>query len=544
MTRRTIISFSLIMACFSILFLRIASIATNSKLLETANRQSSYTLSFNTTRGMIYDTNMVPMVGEEQEYIASVLPLPENLNELSKTQDLFKTDSFDTHLEKAKPFLIKSKKKELNIPFVNVFSIPKRNSNNTLAPHIIGYVDQTKTNGVTGIEKAFNEELNKNSGQSTITYTVDGIRNTLFDEEANINYSRILYDGVVLTIDSNIQKIIEETGEKYIQKGAIVVMDPYNGELKGVASFPSYQVENLTAALDDEEKKPLINRAFYPYSVGSTFKIATTAAALTQNIPTSTIYPCYGKIKVKDVEFRCHSRYGHGKIDMKEAMEVSCNPYFIQLAMDFDKEYLLNMAKDLSFGKGTVLAPGISTHKGYIPSMNDLFNPAEVANLSFGQGILTATPVQVGQMLSAVLNEGNTISPVLVKGLTEDGKTIKPINEETSPIKAMSVKIASIIKSFLVSSVMEVKNQNARPQFVSAGGKTGTAQTGHNNENGEEILQGWFAGFLPAEQPEYVVVVLSEDSTSGNNNASPVFAEIADKITNPEAFEEVIKFPR
>ena len=152
-----------------------------------------------------------------------------------------------------------------------------------------------------------------------------------------------------------------------------------------------------------------------------------------------------------------------------------------------------------------------------------------------------ATPVQVARMMSSVVNGGATPEAVLVEGTTESGRMVDARTEIPAPVKAMSSEVAGILQEDLAACVMEGENQNAKPQYISAGGKTATAQTGRFHENGDEVLQGWFAGFFPAENPRYVVVVLCEDARSGNQDASPVFREIADRLCAPVTLPDSLR---
>lgn len=533
MNRRLVAVFCIFSLMATVLYFRVGAIATSGDLAEAAQSQSSYTLTFEQTRGQIYDSRMLPLVDQDEEYVAACLPTPENMAALLRSPSLTAEKTTVSELmDTGRPFLAKCSLPKLNIPSVRVFPVKRRYSVGQIAQHVLGYLDDTRT-GVTGIEKAFDAYLKGDSASSSITYQVDGRRNPLPGDSALVNLAPVQTGGVVLTIDKRIQKVAEEVGRELLNKGAVVVMEPKTGKLLAVASFPQYQVYNLASAVQDSGNSPLLNRAFCAYNVGSTFKIVTSAAALTQGISPATEYFCAGKVDVLSQTFKCHDENGHGMLDLKGALEVSCNPYFIQLGQQIDKTLFLNMAKDLSFGKGSELAEGMNTAAGYLPTEAELFNPAAVGNFSFGQGTLMATPVQIARMVSAVVNGGSTPEASLVTGLTEDGKTVSQRKATAAPVRAMSGEIAALIQDDLISSVMEEPNQNAKPQYVTAGGKTGTAQTGQMKENGDELLQGWFAGFFPAEEPQYVVVVLAEDARSGNQDASPVFREIADRLNAP-----------
>ena len=206
-------------------------------------------------------------------------------------------------------------------------------------------------------------------------------------------------------------------------------------------------------------------------------------------------------------------------------MVHSCNPYFINLGLQLEKDSLLRIAKDLSFGKSYELAPGLKTQTGILP---DDLTDGQLANLSFGQGDLLGTPVQLAQMVSAMVNGGITPTPSLVEGTVTEQGAWKTANDTPIGIQAVKQTTAYRLQSFLISCV-EAEGQNAQSSLTTAGGKTATAQTGVY-ENGDELVNGWFVGFTPAADPEYVVSVVVEDADSGNITASPIFSEIAGKI--------------
>lgn len=532
MQKKLIAVFCVYLLAFSMLYMRIGMICTDDSLKEVGNNQSSYTLSFNQTRGQIYDCRFIPLVNEKVSYLAAVLPTPKNISTLQSNMVLKKTDDFDKLITSRKPFLLEAYLPTVNVPQVKVFSVPKRYSNDQLAQHTIGYIDTTRNKGMTGIEAAFDILLAANSEKSKISYRLNGLGEPLYGAEPEVDLGKIRMDGVVLTIDRRIQEICEDVGTRYMKKGAIVVMEPSTGKLKAIASFPNYKASDISKAVKDTENSPLLNRAYNAYPVGSTFKIVTAATALSQGVSPATTFLCKGSTKIGEVEFGCHEKAGHGVVDMKQAMAVSCNPYFIHLSTLINKQGFLNMASDFSFGKANELASGLKTASGKVPTVDQLFNPGAVANLSFGQGALTATPIQVAQMMSAVVNQGNLIPASLVEGYTKDGKTYSERKQDSYPIKTINQNVAKLLQEYMVYAVMDTPGQNAKPVNTTAGGKTGTAQTGQFAGK-EEILQGWFAGFYPANEPKYVIVVTVEEARSGNQDASPVFREIVDTLTAP-----------
>lgn len=506
MKKRIIILFCIFSFFFFIVYFKVALLGISPTLKAVSNHQNSFSLEVISNRGCIYDYKFNSLVNNSPKTIGVLLP--EN--------------------EKEKPYLVDADN-ELNIPQKQLFKVFKRYNDDQLAPHIIGHFDSTKSFGVTGVEAGFNDFLDYYKTSTKISFFTNGERKLMENIPPQIKSSPLPKEGVVLTLDKEIQKICEKVGATKVSKGAIVVMEPSSGKLRAVASFPKFSPNNLAPSIADKENSPMINRAFLPFNVGSTFKIAVAAAALEMNISPQTTFECTGKIKIGNKTFKCHEGKGHGVLNMEQAMILSCNPYFINLGQMVGSKKLVQMASDMGFSKGYNLLPKINTQKGFLPSVSQLSNSGDLANLSFGQGDLLATPVQIAQMLSCIVNEGKTPTPTLLEGLTTDKRSLynRPNNKELT--FACSSKTAEQIKSYLVSAVYADNNEKSRPLTVGSGGKTGTAQTG-KIVNGKEKVNAWFAGFCPAISPKYVIIVLVEDGKSGISSAAPVFAQIADEI--------------
>ena len=530
MRKRMLSAFCLISFIMGLLFLRFYALANSEELAAAANRQGTRTLTVSTSRGQIYDYRYQKLVNTQKSYVAAVLPSPSSASILLDYVPVLARTTVLEQLQKGNLFTteLASRLPEDTID-LHTFVISRRYADDQLAPHIIGHMTNGGTDGGYGIEKAYDSFLKENTTKTTITYFLDAKGRSIQGMQPEITAPAASNAGVVLTLDSSIQRIVEETGAKLLEKGAVVVMTP-DGKIRACASFPSFSPNDLTASIKDEENKPMFNRAFGSYAVGSTFKISTAASALESGLLPTLTYTCKGEIDVKGQIFGCHKHEGHGTLSMSQAMAESCNPYFISLGLQLDRSRLLQTAKDLSFSKSYELAPGFFTQAGYLPTLNELYNPADVANFSFGQGKLMATPIQVATMTCCIVNGGKTPVPKLVEGLSQDGKTLFEAYKDAAPTDTMKKETAQQIQQFLVSSVMNKASQQAKPTKTTAGGKTATAQTG-SFVGDKEIMQGWFTGFFPAEDPQYVVTVLCENAQSGNETAGPVFREIADRIT-------------
>ena len=523
MYKRFALIFAFFGISFSLLYMRIFYITQKDEYKQAASNQGSYTITVNKTYANIYDCNMVPLINRKDKYLAVINPTSENVIDILPY--LKDRDFFYKQLESGNPFVCEVNSPEIDNNEILTFTTKIRTSSNQIAPHIVGYTIDNK--GVTGIEKAYDSFLRSNFSSTKITYKVDGTGKMLDGTDEIIDLNDDTKAGVITTIDYDIQAICEAASKKF-EKGAIVVMDPYTGDLKAVVSAPNFSPTDLAKSLNDKNT-PFINRAFSAYNVGSIFKLVTAATALEQGISPDLKYECTGNIDIEGQIFRCHKHDGHGLIDMQSAMVESCNTYFINLSAMLNNSNFINTASALGFGKETVLADGIVSVKGNLQTERELFNPAEKANLAFGQGMLTATPVQISCLSSSIVNNGEYTKPKLIIGLT-DGENIT-FNEEEKSFQAIEPMTAYKLRKFMTATVQDNEESVAKPYNTTAAGKTSTAQTGKYNEDENEILQAWFTGYFPVDNPKYVVTVLIEDGKSGNFSAGPVFKEIAENIT-------------
>ncbi len=509
---------------FAMLVANIAIRMKYNSYTETAVEQRLYTVNVGSAEGTIYDRFGTPLVNCGDAYYAVVNPTPEALAEL-----LPHLESLDGLLEAARdglPFCVRVDTKDFLSDDIQVLTLPVRQPEIPLAQHLIGYTQDGK--GVTGLEKDYDRVLRGTEDTASVTYTMDAMQNVLLGLMPQVMETEGKNPGIVTTLDARIQRICEEEGSA-LQKGAIVVMDPENGDVLAMASFPSYQLNALAEAMQDENS-PLINRCLYSYSVGSIFKLVTCAAAYEQGV-TAFLGDCTGKVEIGTQLFRCHDWEGHGEVDMKQAMIYSCNSYFIELSQQLDAGIMRETAQNLGFGTQIALTSSIVSSGGTLPTPEQLQLPAEKANFSFGQGVLTATPLQIAQMTCAIANDGEMPLARLIRGMTfDDGAAVE---NEKNPVysQTMPRNMAYFLQNMMEAAVNESSSSNAVPELVFAAAKTSTAQTGRYDENGVEYCHAWITGYFPIDDPQYAVTVLAEDGGFGNDVAAPVFREIADRIT-------------
>ncbi len=516
-----------------IIFYRIYYISQNKNFAMVSDNQSSYVLDIENRRGYIYDRNCKPLVNQTDEFVASIIPSPETLTEISDKIDPQQKDEILNKIKEKKPFLIKVNDYNIYHDGIEVVNVKQRYDQNQLAPHIIGYLNSSGE-GVCGIEKAYDEFLKKYTNKIKIKYKTNVLNNNFDQSLPTIDYGdKDNRYGVVLTIDKTIQQITEKAALP-ISKGAVVVMDAQNGDLISIVSKPQYDINNVSAYLKDIDG-PLLNRAFCAYNVGSTYKLLVSCAALEEDYDKFINFKsnCVGYKEIGTNVFKCHFLPGHGTINMTKALEISCNPYFINLALEIGPMNIIRLSKNLGFGSPDVLAKDITTHQGTLPAKSTLTTKPDIANLGFGQGQLTATPIHIAKMIAMIANDGYLVAPRLVKGLSD--KTGNFVEEEEihmAQSKIISTKTARAVKNMMVCVVENGSGKNAKPKNGGAGGKTASAQTGqhHQDDPNKEVVHAWFAGFFPVDTPKYVIVVLAEGGESGSDVAAPIFKEIADKI--------------
>lgn len=529
MYKRVVIFFSMLMVAMGVAVYNTYKISKGEMLCDAAARQSSYKLKVATMRGNIYDCQKRPLVGLEDETYISVTPEADTLSVLPQILSEEEKNLAFEEMKLRRPFVLKlSDERQVISKGIKTFKVPQRYSKKQMASHIIGYLN-SDMQGVCGIEKAFNDYLNSAKGSIFVKYKVDALNRRIPGENSTIeNTMYKCSKGIVLTIDQKIQRIAETAAQKYIKKGAIIITEAPNCEIRACVSMPTFSPTNVVEVLNDEDS-PLLNRALLPYNIGSVFKLITAAAILQENKNPNSIYNCTGSCEVDGHKFHCFNNKGHGPIDLEKAVAFSCNTYFIEKALEIGGEKILNLAKDLGLSKEIELAPGIISKSGVLPNVKDLEQSRALANFSFGQGKLLVTPMQVAALINTIAADGLYCEPWLVEGLVNEGlkyvqKTAKP-----KPTRVLTAECAKHLLKYMQASVEYGTSKQGRPEVGTAAAKTGTAQTGI--KFGEHsVVQAWYAGIFPTEKPKYSIVVFAEDAKGGGESCGPAFKKIAEEI--------------
>ena len=405
----------------------------------------------------------------------------------------------------------------------------------SLLAHVLGYTGQISPEelqilynqgyagvrevGKTGIEKQYDNLLRGSDG---INYDRVDARGKRIRELEDIPPK--LGDSLVLTIDRHIQLLAEKALGK--RTGGIVVLDPSNGDILAMASYPAYDPNIFSRGgggqqivnIQNDPRSPLLNRTIQAAgSPASTFKMIMSLAMLQENAfdPHRTIY-CPGSLFVGNQEFRCHLSSGHGSVNFNQALAQSCNVYFYTIGKDYlGVDGILDYS--LKFGLGahtTIDLPG--EVRGLVPTpewknrtYDEPWVKGDTVNLSIGQGFLTVTPLQLANITAGIMNGGIIYQPHLLKEI-RDQTSLKLISE-TQPSILRDTGIDSTVFE-KVQAAMRGVIINGTPRSVitstamDIAGKTGTAETGI-----EDNLHSWFTAYMPADsedqEQKYVVTV-------------------------------------
>jgi len=403
------------------------------------------------------------------------------------------------------------------------------------ASHILGYTSR-KNNfekiGQDGVELIKNEQLEGKPGKEI--YQIDSKGNVIKKED---QIKPIEGKDVYLTIDIEIQKKLEDIFESYLKNhqksnGAAVALDPRDGKIIAMASFPRYDNNNIVQYLNDKNQ-PLFNRAIAgQYPSGSTIKPAIALAALNEKIisPDRQILVT-GSISVESefdpaVKYTFKDWRAHGYVNLTKAIAVSSNVYFYTIGGGYQDikglgpikiaQYL----KMFNFGNKTGIdLPGEAA--GLIPTpewkkqtKNENWYLGDTYHLSIGQGDLKVTPLQMAILNAIIANNGNIVRPHII---SENCLLEQTLCDIVKPLNNIDKKNIEIVKNGMRLAVTEGSAKLLSDLPVKVAGKTGTAQVNLKDEP-----HSWFEAFAPYDDPKIVIVAIVENGGEGTAIATPI----------------------
>lgn len=410
----------------------------------------------------------------------------------------------------------------------------------TVGCNIIGFMS-SENQGTYGVEESYNDVLCGTTGREFGYF------------DSNMNLQRTVKkakDGnsVVLTIDANVQQIVEQEIQDFQKKGtgaqkvAVMMMNPKNGEVLAMASNSTFDLNNprdmstmftqaQIQAMNDKEKKENLMSMWSnfcigsAYEPGSTYKPFTIAAALDENlIQDSSTFNCRGVLKVGDREIHCSNRSGHGVLDLRHALMESCNAALMDIGLKLKRDKFIKYNELYGFGQRTGIdLPGETS--GLLHSADSL-NEVELATSSFGQ-TQTMTMVQMLSGFCSLVNGGNYYQPHVVKEIqNSDGEVVETITP-TIVKKTTTEDTSSLLRSYLKSTVEEGTASPAKVKGYSIGGKTGTAEK--RPVSAKKYLVS-FIGCVPAEDPDVAIYVIIDEPKVKDQAHSTYATEFASKI--------------
>jgi penicillin-binding protein 2 len=445
---------------------------------------------------------------------------------------------------------ITARRLDFELPDVVVQRVPTRNYPvDGLAAHLFGYVGEASDTqvaanstvksgdiiGQAGLEKTHNDLLMGTSGLRTVVVNSTGREMKELDEVKPVEGRR-----VKLTIDYDLQKAAEDGFKALGYQGAAVVLDPRNGEVLTFVSLPAYDPNRFAAgidratwaALNTDRLRPLQNRAIQGrYSPGSTFKIAVATAALEEGVATPDFrVHCSGGAMFYGRYFKCHLKGGHGTVDMRHALEKSCNVYFYTLGNMLGVDRMHKWATRLGLGVRT----GIDLPnevQGIMPSTawkkartGEKWYAGETISVAIGQGQVSVTPLSLAVMMATVANGGTRFVPHTVRATEErNGWTPAPAPPPAEQFSFKPSTVAALHDGLWMVVNAAGTGGRGRLEGRDVAGKTGTAQVislqGGKAAKGrtDKDLRdhGWFVFFAPKDNPVLAGVIFAEHAEHG-----------------------------
>jgi len=522
-------------------------------------------------RGYIYDKNYKPLVINKATYQLNIIPyyfkknqdVSKALNDISKIINT-PVEEIENKIKEYREYILEPivikrnlneqelsrlEEKAIEINGISISQEPIRYYNyDSFASHIIGYIgeisqSQLQNNkdyypgdiiGQTGVENFYDKEIRGKDGVMYILTDAFGrqkeIIKTLPPKQGN---------NLVLTIDYNLQKFAEKLMEEHNYKGVIVASNPKTGEILCLVSKPDYNLNYFSGNIDIKEWKKLIRDKDNPlnnrvvqglYSPGSIFKIAVGTGGLNEKvIETSTSFLCEGIYWIKTWPYKCWRRSGHGLVDFYRAIAESCDIYFYKLGLKMKVELLYKYATMFGLGEKTGIdLPGEKS--GLVPNREwkrridrTPWFPGNTVMMSIGQGYITATPLQIMNIMAVMANKGYAMKPFIVKAITTDNRRIIKLTE---PKRLFEIKVSEDVINIMRNALRFVVQSNkgtgakARIKGIISAGKTGTVENPHGETHA------MFAGFAPFDSPQIVIFVLIEHGGGGGEVAAPVAGNV------------------
>lgn len=566
--KRIIFVFIFLIGSLMIFQLVKMQIIQHEEYLERSNINSIKGIEEEPPRGVFLDRNMEVMVSNKPAFTMQIIPSEYDKNLSPLINKVINEDSnYVNRVLKLNrvysPYIPRKVKRDVDFRFVAWYEenqsklpgvqytvdIQRDYSFGINGSHVFGYtkeispamLEKHKDNyslgdyiGHKGLEKTYEKYLR---GKKGVTYYVVDSRQRRIGRYQNGKKDIMPEKGhdLILTLDADAQKIAEAAFQG--KKGGLVAIEPSTGEVIAYVSSPNYDLTAFSTVTTEETwrfymnnpDKPLFNRAIMSmFPPGSTFKMLLGIAALEMGvIDEETRINCAGGYQYGNRFYKCHGG-SHGPLNLRQAIEKSCNAFFYQLILRVGLDKWSEYVKMFGFGSRT----GIDLDgeiKGLVPSKSyydrvygkGKWSNGLLLNISIGQGEVGTTPAQLAQYVSLIANNGRTKVPHLVRGyLNKNKKDI--VNFKYNDINVpVSQKTFNIIKDGMFQVVHGAGTATwLKIPNITMAGKTGTAQNPHGKDHA------LFIGFAPYENPQIAIAVMVENAGFGSTWAGPIARDV------------------
>jgi penicillin-binding protein 2 len=568
-----------IAALFSVLAVSFwtLQVVQHAKYEELAENNHQRTLALRAPRGLVFDRDGRVMVENRHSYsisivrehtkdlnrtvrvLAAVLGLDEagvrSIVDRHRKEPTYRPITIVQDASLAQVAAVTARRLDFELPDVVVEQVPTRRYPETMGAHLFGYVGEVSDaqvadnsslksgdiTGQSGLEKIYNGYLVGEDGARRVVVNSVGREIRTLEEDPPTEGKRLQ-----LTVDFDVQKAIEDGFDAIGLNGGAIALDPSDGAVLGFTSRPAYDPNAFAAGIDratwaslnTDRDRPLNDRVIQGrYSPGSTFKMAVALAALEEGIITPDFHVnCPGHANFYGRDFKCwrFSRGGHGSIDMRHAIEQSCDVYFYTVANMVGVDKINKWATALGMGvlSGIDLPNEV---QGLVPStewkrqrMHEKWYAGETISVGIGQGQVTTTPISMAVYMATLANGGTRVTPHLLKAV-DDGSGWKPVPAPPPQGKTpINPEHLQVIKEGMWMAVNDPRGTggNAAIPGHDVSGKTGTAQVISNQgkaaagKTDRDLRDnGWFVFFAPRDNPQIAGVVFLEHGVHGGNAA-------------------------
>lgn len=445
----------------------------------------------------------------------------------------------------------------MNMDGVDIYVEPARYyPRNDLAGHLIGYVGKAELSsealqgfqyslaemeGKAGLERRYNAVMAGEAGGRLVRINAAGLK---FAESRGKEPQP--GTDLILALDGRVQALAEQAIRDV--PGAVVIMDPANGDVLAMASSPAFNPNQFVPFLsraswdrkNSDPARPLLNRAVADvYAPGSIFKPVTALAILSSGrLGPEATFNCPGYVTVGGHTLRCWNPNGHGPVNLRRALEQSCNVYFASAALQCGYAGIEALATQAGLGQKS----GIDLDRevaGLVPGpawkqrvWHDDWRPGDTCNVAIGQGALSVTPLQMAVVAATLANGGAVYRPRLVLGLRDRSGRFTT-NYPPTLVRRLPVtpQAMAAVRQGMHDVVMAPGGTGARARVagVDMAGKTGTAEFGLKEERRKH---GWMVLFAPFDQPRYAVAMVVDEAVSGGFTVAPRLHTLMEALFN------------